>query len=154
MVRALRRINVEKLVLVYMTTEIRPCIRHSYAHNADTSCSHQPSSSVHRVWYHTLSWKRVWDHDWSKSVFTFPQFTSGKAWSIQNLMLFSPLNKRHSCCSYEGWSTKQPLHWNFTACSRKQRTWRAVIWTSCSWHSMVNWLAWGASSTYLHWSYF
>ena len=96
----------------------------------------------------------MWDHDWSKSVFTFPQSTSSKAWSKQNLMRASPLNIRHSCCSCEGWSTEQPLHLNSIAWSRKQRTWRAVDWANCSWHSMVDWLVWDASSTHILWSYF
>ena len=136
-----------------MTVQGYASDRHSCANNADTSCSYQ-LSSVHRVWYHTLSWKRMWDHDWSKSVFTFPQSTSSKAWSKQNLMRASPLNIKHSCCSCEGWSTEQPLHLNSIAWSRKQRTWRAVDWANCSWHSMVDWLVWDASSTYILWSYF
>ena len=85
---------------------------------------------------------------------TFPQSTSSKAWSKQNLMWASPLNIRHSCCSCEGWSTEQPSHLNSIAWSSKRCTWRAVVWASCSWHSMVDWLVWDASSTHILWSYF
>ena len=136
-----------------MTVQGYASDRHSCANNTDTSRSYQ-LSSVHRVWYHTWSWKRMWDHDRSKSVFTFPQSTNSKAWSTQNLMRASTLNIRHSCCSCEGWSTEQPLHLNSIAWSRKQCTWRAVVWASCSWHSMVDWLVWDASSTCILWSYF
>ena len=151
MASPLGKVNVEILVLMFIMIHVSGeccCVS-----NADNSCSYQ-LSSVHRVWYHTLSRKRVWDHFWSKSVFTCPQFTNSKACSKQNLTRSSPLNIRHSCCSCEGWFTKQPLHCNFIACSRKLHTWRAVVWTSCSWHSMVDWQLCQASSTFIWCSIF
>ena len=124
---------------------------HSWANSVETSWSYQ-LSSAHRVWNQFLSRKLDWGYDWTKSFFTLSQSTNSKARSKQNLMWSSPPNIRHSCCSWEGWFTKQPLHSESIAWSRKQRTWRAVVLTSCSWASMVDWVVCYATSTYILWS--
>ena len=126
--------------------------RHSWSNNADTSCSNQ-LLSVHRVWNHSWSWKEIWGQEWWKSIFTFSQSTNSKARSKQNLMRSSPLNIRHSWLIWDGWSAKHPLHSKFIAWSIKQRTWLAVVLTSCNWASMVDWLQWWTTSPYISWCY-
>ena len=107
--------NVHNANMFVVWGQISDC--HSCANNADTSWSYQVTSA-HRVWNHSLSWKLNWGYDWTNVFVNFSQSTKSKAWSKQNLMRSSPLNKRQECWSWDPCEITHPLHSFSMASSR------------------------------------
>ena len=95
----------------------------------------QSSSSKYR------GQRRTWNtlRCFQKSFHTFFHCTIPRAVSItKRILSSSSSNMTHSCCNWDGWSKKHPLHYFFIAEGINGFSWRATALISCSSISMTN----------------